>query len=142
MESKPHIKVRICQALEAGATYEKAAHYAGLGVSTMYKWLADGREEDEGIYREFLDEVKKAESKFLLKHLSNIGLAAKHGDWKASAWLIERRHPEYRTNVIPEKNEFEVTIQIGTDTSELIAQLKPTEKLLELQGPIIDLDEE
>jgi hypothetical protein len=38
----------------------------GLGVSTGRHWMARGRQEESGIYRDFLDAVERARSDFLL----------------------------------------------------------------------------
>ena len=41
---------------------------------------------------EFLEAIKRAESFGAIANLGLIQKAAKDGDWKASAWILERRH--------------------------------------------------
>ncbi|MDK2946097.1 MAG: hypothetical protein PWQ85_869 [Geotoga sp.] len=38
--------------------------------------------------------MKEAESKSMIRHLSNIVKASQEGNWQASAWILERRFPE------------------------------------------------
>jgi hypothetical protein len=85
------VKERIIEALRAGTTYEIAAQYAGISRSTLYEWIKKGEGFDTGAYRTFYDNVKKAEAEGAVVHLGTIAQASKK-DWKAAAWLLERRH--------------------------------------------------
>ena len=88
--TKP-VKDRIIEALRAGTTYEIAAQYAGISRSTLYEWLKKGEGNATGVYRTFYDNIKKAEAEGAVVHLGTISQASKK-DWKAAAWLLERRH--------------------------------------------------
>ena len=85
------VRERIIEALRAGTTYEIAAQYAGISRSTLYEWIKKGEGFDTGVYRSFYDNVKKAEAEGAVVHLGTIAQASKK-DWKAAAWLLERRH--------------------------------------------------
>ena len=50
----------------AGGRISVASGKCGLGVSTARHWMARGRQEESGPYREFLDAVERARSDFLL----------------------------------------------------------------------------
>lgn len=137
----PEIQKRICRAIEKGCTYEQAAAFGGIHVGTMYSWLSSGREqEDENHhYRIFFDAIQKSRAICMYRHLENIDKAAMDGDWKASAWTLERVYGM----VAKEKPEIAVNIAVeNVDTKELIEQLRKTEELIKLQGPIIDIDED
>ena len=83
---------RIVQALKLGSTHELACQYGGIKPSTFYRWMASGKLNRDPRKREFYDAVKEAEGAHALQALATIHRAAKDGDWKAGAWLLERRH--------------------------------------------------
>ncbi len=94
---------RILQALRAGATRTAAATFAGAGRRTLYSWMDDAA---------FAAAVERAEASFLVAAAGNIYRAGheaevttttkpdgtiterRRGDWRALAWLLERRHPD------------------------------------------------
>lgn len=86
-------------ALQMGATHEIAAQYAGIGVATFYRWMKKGKDQKSGIFREFHEVVKSAEAAGDIIHLGHINDAARSGDWRASKYLLQARHPEYRDDV-------------------------------------------
>ena len=137
----PSIQDRICKAIAQGCNYEQAAAFGGIHVGTMYSWLSNGREQEyqNHHYRLFFDAVQKARAHCMLKHLANIDRAADAGDWKASAWKLERIFGM----IAKDRPEIEINVAIeNVDTKELIDQLIKSDDLIKLQGPIIDVDEE
>lgn len=56
-----------------------ASGKCGLGTSTAKHWMARGRQEESGIYREFLDAVERARSDFLLFANRNLNRLATGG---------------------------------------------------------------
>jgi hypothetical protein len=78
-----------------GLPYELAAEAAGIGRSTFYNWQrgAFPRGADKVLKVEFLDALTRArgESAFRLAGLIN---RAATGDWRAAAWMLERRFPK------------------------------------------------
>jgi hypothetical protein len=54
----------------------------------------DNRTEDENLLANFYIECKQAVSEFETGAIGSIIKAARYGDWKAAAWLLERRMPE------------------------------------------------
>lgn len=85
-------KKAILQAIQLGATYEIAAENAGIARSTLWNWLKKGEEQSTGQFATFLDAFKKAEARAALGALATINRASTDGDWKAAAFLLERRH--------------------------------------------------
>jgi hypothetical protein len=89
----PEVQERVCQALRAGAHMEQAATYAGVHRATVYRWLARS-ESDQAPqrFRDFAAAVHEAEAGF---EIASLALIARAGDedWRARAWLVERRHP-------------------------------------------------
>lgn len=93
------IQNKIIQAIQAGATYDLCAQYAGISPATFYSWMKQGREGKDKTKIEFLENIKRAESRGAIANLGLIQKAATDGDWKASAWLLERRHGYSRNNL-------------------------------------------
>ena len=97
----PEVGERFCEAIRLGMTYKLACGYAGISEPTFYRWMQEadrsgGRKEQ----REFRDALKSAEAKGAAHNLAVINRAAKDGDWKAAAWILERRH-DYRRDYAP-----------------------------------------
>lgn len=112
---------RIIQAIKLGGTYQIAAENAGIARSTLYDWLRKGDKQAKGLYRTFLDNFKKAEAAAALAALANISRASQNGDWKASAWLLERRK-NYSRDV-----QHETVDQITEEKTEEPKAMSPLE---------------
>jgi len=106
--TKPR-KERIIKAIAAGCTYEMAADYAGISRTTLWGWLKKGEDPKERAYSTFLNNVKSAEIEGAMVHLGTITEASAK-DWKASAWMLERRHgySKDRQNTQPEQEQVEM----------------------------------
>ena len=109
-------KERIVQAIQAGCTYEMAADYAGITRSTLWNWLKKGEDPKQKSYCTFLDQVKKAEVEGAMVHLGTIAQASQK-DWKASAWMLERRHGYSRDGI---QRKEEPVVVLPTNTLELL----------------------
>jgi len=123
----------ICKAIEIGMTQERAATLAGISKDTFYRWKSTGEKAKSGLYLTFSDSLKKANVVAEVRHLNNI---LKHamggskivetrtttsangsvtniitkkealGSWQASAWYLERKHPDmYGRNRITETED-------------------------------------
>lgn len=77
---------RILELLAAGNYRRVAYTAAGISHETFGRWMR----EDHG----FRAAVEKAEADANAFHLANIRQAAMDGTWQASAWFMERKHPE------------------------------------------------
>ena len=84
-------KERIIQAIGAGCSYEMAADYAGITRSTLWAWMKKGEEGKDRNYQTFLNDIKTAEIEGAMANLGTIQEASQK-DWKAAAWILERRH--------------------------------------------------
>ncbi|CAN5420774.1 hypothetical protein BH11PLA2_BH11PLA2_32730 [soil metagenome] len=108
-------------AVRAGLPLKHAAKLAGIGRSTLFKWLAKGRSESRGPRRDLVDALKKAETELMREALDSIRKIAKTAkQWTAWAWLLERRWPD----------DFG---QQRHEISELKKQLKEVEAVI--RGP-------
>lgn len=83
---------RVVTYLQKGAYVETAAAAAGISKETFYHWLHQGANKESGLMRDFSDAVEKAQADSELRDLEIIDKAAESGQWKASAWRLERRN--------------------------------------------------
>ena len=83
----------ICKALRAGATMQIAADIAGVGRSTIYKWIARGEEpRAQKAFKEFAEQVRAADAAAAMQALNTINASIQEGDVKSAMWLLSRRH--------------------------------------------------
>ena len=89
----PEVQQAICDALERGEVHVHAIEHGGIGETTYYEWLAKG---EEGIkpYAEFRAATIRAESRGRKKIFDQIQAHAED-DWRAGAFLLERRYPQH-----------------------------------------------
>ena len=97
---------QILRLLQAGATFEQAAQAAHVSDRTLRRWRQTGREiadkvdagtrltAREQVYLDFLDAVDQAIAQYEVAAVGQIQRAGAEGDWRAVAWLLERRFPD------------------------------------------------
>lgn len=91
----PHIEARICEALRLCMPYKLAAHYGGVTYQTLLNWRKRAEEGDSG-FISFVQAMNKAEAEGAISLLLLIRAAAENPKhWRAAAWILERRWPEY-----------------------------------------------
>jgi hypothetical protein len=133
-------KRKVIEAIQLGCTYNVAASYAGISESTLFRWLASGKEQGDPKYESFYRSVKEAEAVSAVRNLASIAQAAKEGQWTAAAWLLERRHGYTRE---PERPMIDITVEMqNTDVVGLLEQLEEHALKELITGPVIDIDEE
>jgi hypothetical protein len=90
----PQLQKQIGDNITLGMPLKFAAEAAGITEPTFYNWLKRGESETKGQFFEFSEHVKECQAKAVQLHLKLITKAATEGSWQASAWILERRHPE------------------------------------------------
>lgn len=107
----------IVEAVRRGSSYRMACNIAGIHESTFYMWMKKGQTANHGKFVDFRHAVLKAESENGDRML---GLIQEHAnkDWKAAAWVLERRHGFVKDGRI----EYDQTekVEMPTDTYELL----------------------
>jgi len=97
---------KLIDALAAGNYMNIACKHAGIAESTVYKWLAEAREELQNLDEQDADgavkhrvvemaeaiEVARAEAE--TRNVFLIQKAASDGTWQAAAWWLERTSPK------------------------------------------------
>jgi hypothetical protein len=96
MKSKltPQLQKEIGNNITLGMPLKFASEAAGVPERTFYQWLEYGGKQEYGKYHDFLLYCDNCKSKAVQLHLKLITKAASSGSWQASAWILERRHPE------------------------------------------------
>ena len=85
------VQEEFCKAIKLGLSINMAAAHAGIHAERIGTWLAKGANSARGGYRSFRVAYEKACSEFQSGHANQITKSAADGDWKASAWMLERR---------------------------------------------------
>jgi hypothetical protein len=82
------VRAKFLESIHAGNHRQTAAAYAGIGVSTMYRWMADEHEP----YRTFRNEVELAEAEF---EQATVAIITSHfqTDAKLAMRFLEKRFP-------------------------------------------------
>jgi hypothetical protein len=80
---------QIILAVRAGSYLSVAAAAAGIGTSTLHRWIADPRP----LYRAFRDDVRRAEAEAEVRAVGMIVQAAARAP-STTLKMLERRHPE------------------------------------------------
>ncbi len=96
MKSKltPEIQKEIGNNIKLGMPLKFAAEAAGISEKTFYLWMNQGEKDEKGKFHDFFIHCNNCKSVGVKLHLSLITKAANEGSWQASAWILERRHPE------------------------------------------------
>lgn len=99
----PELTARVCKALKLPITRRSACARAGISKSAFYEWLAKG-EKGEQPYADFLDAVTHAEAECEGNLIEEIVLDQ---DWRAKAWVAERRFRDQWAKDSPEERKRE-----------------------------------
>jgi hypothetical protein len=115
---------RILTNMRAGVSGEIAAQAEGVSRTTFYAWKAKGERQAQGIYRDFLDGVKRAEAEVELS-CATIVCQAMPTTWQAAAWMLERRWPQRwgrndRLELELHQDARAIARPLGLDAAELI----------------------
>jgi transposase len=109
----PEVGEKLCTAVRHGLTYKLAAAYAGVHYDTLNEWRR-GKPE-------FSDALTRAEAEGALARMLRIEKAASDGDWRAAAWIQERRYPQDYGRTVEQKVEHSGAV-VHTD-ADIDAQL-------------------
>jgi hypothetical protein len=125
-----HQTKQMCAALAGGSRLETAAAMVGIARSTLFLWLRVGRAYLEAeaaggrrnprheLQGAFVSEVERALARVEVGLTAQIATASK-SDWKAAAWLLERRFPEgWQAKRDIEKPTTEIVVDIGPEGAD------------------------
>lgn len=86
----------MCDLIAEGYSFAEAARIRLVGESTFYNWMSLGRtESSEPIYKELVKKVEEAAEFSEAEAIQAMRISAiKHKNWRAAAWMLEKRFPE------------------------------------------------
>lgn len=139
------VQARVVDAIRAGASREKAAQEAGIDRSTLQRYLARGQGPKAPVrFQKFVEAFKAAEVAAYLASVDSIPQAADRGDWRAAAFMLERRHSDEFGRNAPERDGAGGDESVHWDFSQLtnkqLADLQALLEKVELREPGTGLD--
>ena len=96
----PALTAAVADLLREGVTRAAAFASVGIAPSTGAEWIRRGEDRDDrpggDLYATFAAQVRAAEADHEGRMLALIdsAAAASPADWRAAAWILERRYPE------------------------------------------------
>jgi len=132
----PERSQSIVRIVASGSFLETAAAFGGISRSTLYRWLARGSTESQGIYRRFAEDMERAQAAAEIRDWNLIGRAAK-SNWKAAAWRLSRMNPARfgargRTERVDELEAVDAGVELSSADLALVKQLMSKGKASEL----------
>ena len=123
------------EAMNLGMTVDMASDYCGVSRSTFYSWLSAGQQEPDGLRSQFSDAVRQGRARCAARLLASMNAAALT-DWRAAAWLLQRRYG-YDSGMFSreERTIDETTIAQAADIQELMLRLSQIGIEPQLSGP-------
>ena len=88
----PAKRKQIVDLVRDGVPLTHAALAAGVGKSTVFRWMAQGDADQKGVYRDFREAIRRAEAESVAALVAQV-LQGAAKDWRAAAWLLTRRAP-------------------------------------------------
>lgn len=113
----------ILDAVREGMHVQSAAALAGVSYSTLKGWLQKSRDGAEP-YASFAAALLAAEAMSEQDHVKAVSMAGKFGDWRASAWFLERRWAGKRWQ---QRKELEVQGEVRQKHVVLVDKLERPE---------------
>src|SRR5262245_49996350 len=88
----PKLQKHLCELIAGGNFYQAACACCNLDYATFARWMARGRDEESGPYRDFCEAVEKAEAEAEAL-IVNRWVARTPEEWQACRDFLARRHP-------------------------------------------------
>jgi len=118
-KTKTAVKEEILENLRTGMTIKAAALLASISEKTFYNW----RDADEVFLKQCEEAVRFAEA-VLLERVKQLGMDKM--DWRAFAWVLEKRFPDD----YGKRQELKVeSTQSSDGTAEVLAMLEQVKEM-------------
>lgn len=119
---------KLTTGIRLGMTYSLAAQYAGVSASSFQRWLRRGRDGEDGIFQDLLVEMERANADGAARLLAQVNKHAKE-DWRAAAWMLERRHRYEKNQKVEVTGQVDVTVDVQVQALSLQLSEMSTEQL-------------
>lgn len=90
----PELLQQLVECIEAGLYYDIACDAVGITKTTFWRWMREGKANENDEKRHFYYCIKEAKAKCAKNALDCIN-AHRLKEWTAAAWLLERRFRKY-----------------------------------------------
>jgi len=101
------VEQAILDFIRIGTPITFAVTASGISTTSFYKWMSRGMTERErlatvpdakenpreGVFVEFAYNIERARADAIARKITFVDVAASEGDWRASAWWLERQVP-------------------------------------------------
>lgn len=138
----------LLDALAAGATYRSACGAAGIPMTTWWRWCRDVDNDrcDSAAVAALVADARKTYHQVTNAHVARVAVAGAK-DWRASAWLVEKRElaqqRRYETKRAKHEAEIAKNRAAGTHVENVRQVESMTTAELEAEArKILGLDEE
>lgn len=123
----PETTRRIVEAIENALPVREACRLGGVGESTYYAWMARAEDPDAPAeYLEFRAAIAEARAIAQERLVSTVQIAsADPKNWRAAAWLLERRYPAHWAETLTIRVNAEVAKGLGEFLAACRAGLTP-----------------
>lgn len=118
----PEVKKRLIDAIKAGNYIEPACRFAGIAPATFYRWMERGARASSGEFREFWEELTRAEAEAEARMVAQ-WQAQIPQDWRAARDFLARRFPERWASKDKIDLEHSGEVMQRHDTSRITEQL-------------------
>lgn len=115
----------ICTHISNGNTFRASALAEGISEATFHRWRKEHEEFDN-----LVDEAIGISEAKLVNKLSQ------SEDWRAAAWILERRFPESWTK----KEQIDMHVSRSEGLDEIKAMIEQTDHLLNVERPDANTD--
>lgn len=117
---RPEVVRQLIENIKICMPFELACKAAGISYGAFRGWMRKGEAAKSGKFFKFVKDIHAAESAAMTGCLATIVSAvSKSGNWKAAAWILERRHSEFFSR---QRLELQLGDKPGTFEA-LLAQL-------------------
>lgn len=119
---EPTTKKKLLYAISMGMKWDDCCSMAGICYKTFRNWITRGEKEGEGMYFQFLQELKRAQIQGKAQNIKKIMM---NESWQSKAWLLERQYPnEFGRRVVFEGNPAEESEKVAKEMAEIARALK------------------
>lgn len=131
----PELTESFINCMVLGHTIDTCCKFVKITRACYYSWLKQGENEEEGLYRDFLDTINGAHVKAEIHLIKQIVRSDK---WQAQAWIAERRYRNRWSK--PKEAEEEKAPPIILNLNGM--SIEDADKLLKMQKEKTDDDDD
>lgn len=126
---------KLFRGIQNGLPLKHAAQLAGLSYDTVNRWKIRGEDEKSPVqFCNFCNALKRAQAVSMNRLVGSVRKAGRK-DWRAAAWLLERRHSEEfgKAVEVEQKEQFKSSLPSSIwDNHPVKQEIRKNEEIREL----------